>query len=272
MVLSAGLTGAGWLGVGGGASPPGWRTPDSGSPTLEGGPLELRRRAAGAGGGAARRLLRGRPHGTARSPALWRGALGSSTARPTSSTWVPASSLVARWRAASRWPRRPRATRGRRVLRRDEVPVELRGAGASTRQVHNFGTPDALDAAAFIVCEVHHPRRQLLVAPGPQARPARSRPGVPARGDLLLRGGARQGRAAPEVAEPSGSSPPTPPAPGDRHPRAGPHRRHRRAAARGPAAPATVALAYGPPVTILSENPLLVTMTVEVIKLKASEH
>jgi 5-deoxy-glucuronate isomerase len=42
-------------------------------------------------------------------------------------------------------------------LAREEVPVEVRGAGRDTRQVHNFGTPDALDAAAFIVCEVITP-------------------------------------------------------------------------------------------------------------------
>jgi 5-deoxy-glucuronate isomerase len=51
-------------------------------------------------------------------------------------------------------------TRERRPSRRiaaDEVPVEVRGAGRDTRQVHNFGTPDALDAAAFIVCEVITP-------------------------------------------------------------------------------------------------------------------
>lgn len=37
------------------------------------------------------------------------------------------------------------------------TPVELRGAGASSRQVHNFGTPQALDAARLIVCEVITP-------------------------------------------------------------------------------------------------------------------
>lgn len=42
-------------------------------------------------------------------------------------------------------------------LGKDEVPVELRGAGRDTRQVHNFGTPGALDAAALIVCEVITP-------------------------------------------------------------------------------------------------------------------
>lgn len=42
-------------------------------------------------------------------------------------------------------------------IARDAVPVELRGAGQSSRQVHNFGTPAALDAAKFIVCEVITP-------------------------------------------------------------------------------------------------------------------
>ena len=33
-----------------------------------------------------------------------------------------------------------------------QVPVELRGAGRSSRQVHNFGTPGVLDADRLIVC------------------------------------------------------------------------------------------------------------------------
>jgi len=37
------------------------------------------------------------------------------------------------------------------------VPVELRGAGQSSRQVHNLGTPDVLDAERLIVCEVLTP-------------------------------------------------------------------------------------------------------------------
>ncbi|MFT4051823.1 MAG: 5-deoxy-glucuronate isomerase [Microbacterium sp.] len=44
-----------------------------------------------------------------------------------------------------------------RYIAADETPVELRGAGASSRQVHNFGTPQALDAARLIVCEVITP-------------------------------------------------------------------------------------------------------------------
>jgi 5-deoxy-glucuronate isomerase len=39
----------------------------------------------------------------------------------------------------------------------EDVPVELRGSGASSRQVHNFGTVGNLDAARFIVCEVITP-------------------------------------------------------------------------------------------------------------------
>jgi 5-deoxy-glucuronate isomerase len=38
-----------------------------------------------------------------------------------------------------------------------QVPVELRGAGRSSRQVHNFGTPGVLDADRLIVCEVITP-------------------------------------------------------------------------------------------------------------------
>ena len=38
-----------------------------------------------------------------------------------------------------------------------KVPVELRGAGQSSRQVRNFGTPDALPASKIIACEVITP-------------------------------------------------------------------------------------------------------------------
>jgi 5-deoxy-glucuronate isomerase len=44
-----------------------------------------------------------------------------------------------------------------RVIAKDEVPVELRGAGRSSRQVHNFGTPGVLEAEKLIVCEVITP-------------------------------------------------------------------------------------------------------------------
>jgi 5-deoxy-glucuronate isomerase len=39
----------------------------------------------------------------------------------------------------------------------DDVPVELRGAGVASRQVHNFGTPGVLDADSIIACEVITP-------------------------------------------------------------------------------------------------------------------
>ena len=38
-----------------------------------------------------------------------------------------------------------------------EVPVELRGAGSSSRQVNNFCTPQAFEADALIACEVLTP-------------------------------------------------------------------------------------------------------------------
>lgn len=44
-----------------------------------------------------------------------------------------------------------------RYVSKDEVPLELRGAGMASRQVHNFGTPAALEADRFIVCEVLTP-------------------------------------------------------------------------------------------------------------------
>jgi 5-deoxy-glucuronate isomerase len=38
-----------------------------------------------------------------------------------------------------------------------DVPIEYRGAGTASRQVHNFGRPEALDADRFIVVEVITP-------------------------------------------------------------------------------------------------------------------
>ncbi|GAA4267733.1 5-deoxy-glucuronate isomerase [Frondihabitans peucedani] len=43
------------------------------------------------------------------------------------------------------------------VLRAADIPVEIRGAGRSTRQVHNHGTPAGLHAQKLIVCEVITP-------------------------------------------------------------------------------------------------------------------
>lgn len=44
-----------------------------------------------------------------------------------------------------------------RLVRKDEAPLELRGAGNCSREVRNFGTPAALEADRFIVCEVLTP-------------------------------------------------------------------------------------------------------------------
>ena len=44
-----------------------------------------------------------------------------------------------------------------RYLAASQVPIELRGAGQSSRQVRNFGTPGSLDAAKIIACEVITP-------------------------------------------------------------------------------------------------------------------
>jgi 5-deoxy-glucuronate isomerase len=64
-------------------------------------------------------------------------------------------------------------------LTRDDIPVELRGSGRSSRQVHNFGTPQALAASRFIVCEVitpaenwssYPPHKHDEYVPGKEAR------------------------------------------------------------------------------------------------------
>jgi 5-deoxy-glucuronate isomerase len=44
-----------------------------------------------------------------------------------------------------------------RHVKTDEVRVELRGAGACSRRVNNFGTPDVLEADRLIACEVFTP-------------------------------------------------------------------------------------------------------------------
>ena len=60
--------------------------------------------------------------------------------------------------AGSHCRRRGRARRlPFRTVGADEVPVELRGAGSCSRQVHNFCTPEAFDADRLIACEVLTP-------------------------------------------------------------------------------------------------------------------
>jgi len=52
------------------------------------------------------------------------------------------------------------------VMRKSEVPVELRGAGTSSRQVHNFGVPGGLEAQHLIACEVLTPSGNWSSYPG----------------------------------------------------------------------------------------------------------
>jgi 5-deoxy-glucuronate isomerase len=52
---------------------------------------------------------------------------------------------------------RARRQRPFRYVAAKEVPVELRGAGACSRQVNNFATPEALEADRLIACEVLTP-------------------------------------------------------------------------------------------------------------------
>jgi 5-deoxy-glucuronate isomerase len=51
------------------------------------------------------------------------------------------------------------------VMRKEDVPVVFRGAGSETRQVHNFGMPETLDADRMIVCEVIVPAGNWSGAP-----------------------------------------------------------------------------------------------------------
>jgi 5-deoxy-glucuronate isomerase len=51
------------------------------------------------------------------------------------------------------------------LLKREDVPIFIRGAGRETRQVHNFGMPDTLDADRFIVVEVIVPAGNWSGAP-----------------------------------------------------------------------------------------------------------
>ena len=52
-----------------------------------------------------------------------------------------------------------------KFTRKEDVPVQIRGAGHETRQVHNFGMPDSLDADRLIVCEVIVPAGNWSGAP-----------------------------------------------------------------------------------------------------------
>jgi 5-deoxy-glucuronate isomerase len=51
------------------------------------------------------------------------------------------------------------------IMKREDVPVFIRGAGRETRQIHNFGMPDTLDADRLIVVEVIVPAGNWSGAP-----------------------------------------------------------------------------------------------------------
>jgi 5-deoxy-glucuronate isomerase len=87
---------------------------------------------------------------------------------------------------------------------REDVPVELRGAGRSSRQVHNFGTPGVLAADKLIVCEVITPAENWSSYP-----PHKHDENLPGRESRLeeiyyFESAVSKGLTAPEAADPFG--------------------------------------------------------------------
>jgi len=87
---------------------------------------------------------------------------------------------------------------------REDVPVELRGAGRSSRQVHNFGTPGALAADKLIVCEVITPAENWSSYP-----PHKHDENVPGQESRLeeiyyFESAVTKGLPAPDTADPFG--------------------------------------------------------------------
>jgi 5-deoxy-glucuronate isomerase len=91
-----------------------------------------------------------------------------------------------------------------RHITKSEVPVELRGAGRSSRQVHNFGVPDVLEADRFIVCEVITPAENWSSYP-PHKHDTRV-PGQESRLEEIyyFESAVSRSLAAPEAADPFG--------------------------------------------------------------------
>jgi len=86
-----------------------------------------------------------------------------------------------------------------------EVPVELRGAGRSSRQVHNFGTPQVLAADRLIVCEVITPAENW--SSYPPHKHDETIPGVEAQLEEIYyfeTAVTKTAKAAPATAEPFG--------------------------------------------------------------------
>ena len=87
---------------------------------------------------------------------------------------------------------------------REDVPVELRGAGRSSRQVHNFGTPGALAADKLIVCEVITPAENW--SSYPPHKHDENRPGQESRLEEIyyFESAVAKGLPAPSTADPFG--------------------------------------------------------------------
>ena len=85
-----------------------------------------------------------------------------------------------------------------------DVPIELRGAGRSSRQVHNFGTPASLAADRLIVCEVITPAENW--SSYPPHKHDEYREGVESRLEEIyyFESNVTRGQVAPETARPFG--------------------------------------------------------------------
>ncbi|MFM9377156.1 5-deoxy-glucuronate isomerase [Gordonia sp. VNK21] len=93
-----------------------------------------------------------------------------------------------------------------RRLPAGRVPVEIRGAGRDTRQVHNLGTPEILEAQSLIVCEVITPAGNW--SSHPAHKHDEHRPGAEARLEEIYYFEAAPARgieAVPAAAEPFGT-------------------------------------------------------------------
>ena len=97
---------------------------------------------------------------------------------------------------------RTRHTPAVAVVPAAQVPVELRGAGASSREVRNFGVPGVLEADAIIACEVVTPAGNW--SSYPPHKHDELRPGVETQLEEIYYFEVRSLDGAPEAADPVG--------------------------------------------------------------------
>ncbi|NNG41149.1 5-deoxy-glucuronate isomerase [Flexivirga sp. ID2601S] len=88
------------------------------------------------------------------------------------------------------------------VVRGSEVPIELRGAGACSRQVHNFGTPDVMPGSSIIACEVITPSGNW--SSYPPHKHDEHRPGEESELEEIYYFEARAASTAPPASDPMG--------------------------------------------------------------------